>query len=48
LAGLAQYAASDELDLRIRMPAPVPNSGGPKPAGGGVLGRLISAFRSGY
>jgi hypothetical protein len=47
LAGLAQYAASDELDLRIRMPLPAPTTG-TKPAGGGVLGRLISAFRSGY
>ena len=46
LAGLAQFAASDELDLGARFNVPV--AGAPKPASPGVLGRLISAFRSGY
>jgi cell division protein FtsA len=46
LAGVAQFAASDELDLRARFAPPQPDSG--KPAGGGVMQRLISAFRSGY
>jgi cell division protein FtsA len=45
LVGLAQFAASDELDLRqVSTPgAPVQ-----KAAGGGVVQRMISAFRSGY
>ena len=45
LAGLAQFAASDELDLRQIA------SGGqspPKSAGGNMVQRLISAFRSSY
>ena len=47
LAGLAQYAASNELDLKFRMPTLPPTQGAKAPAGG-VLGRLISAFRTGY
>ena len=45
LVGLAQFAASDELDLRqVSTPgAPVQ-----KTSGGGVVQRMISAFRSGY
>lgn len=45
LAGLAQFAASDALDLRasLRTGGTVPKSGG-----GNVVQRLISAFRSGY
>jgi cell division protein FtsA len=45
LVGLAQFAASDELDLRqVSTPgAPVQKS-----TGGGVVQRMISAFRSGY
>ncbi len=47
LAGLAQFAASNELDLGGQQGGGV--SSGPRPApGGGMLGRLISAFRSGY
>jgi cell division protein FtsA len=46
LAGLAQFAAGDELDLRVRFaPAPQP---GVKTPSGSILQRLISAFRSGY
>jgi cell division protein FtsA len=46
LAGLAQFSASDELDLGI---APKPRAAAPgKAPSGGVLNRLISAFRSGY
>ena len=44
LAGLAQFAASDELDLRVRFASP----GGEKNGSGNVLQRLISAFRSQY
>jgi len=46
LAGLAQFAASDELDLRVRFTPSAPAAG--RPASGGVLHRLIAAFRSGY
>jgi len=46
LAGLAQFAGSDELDLRTRFAAPAPAPG--RAPSGGVLHRLISAFRSGY
>ncbi|WP_419828103.1 cell division protein FtsA [Sphingomonas sp.] len=45
LAGLARYAASNPTDLRA------PNSGVAAPTRGsppGLIGRLISAFRSGY
>lgn len=45
LVGLAQFAASSELDLRQ---ASTPGSPAQKTAGGGVLQRMISAFRSGY
>lgn len=45
LAGLAQFAASNELDLRQVAQA---GHGGPKPAGGSMVQRLISAFRSSY
>lgn len=45
LVGLAQFAASSELDLRqVSSPRP----GVSKAAGGGVLQRMIAAFRSGY
>ncbi|HEY0626259.1 MAG TPA: cell division protein FtsA [Allosphingosinicella sp.] len=45
LAGLAQFAASNELDLRqVAAPGHAPV----KPTGGGVVQRLISAFRSSY
>lgn len=45
LAGLAQFAASRELDLRtVSGPAPVTRAA----AGGNVVQRLIAAFRSGY
>ncbi len=45
LAGLAQFAASDELDLRtVQAPAPAAEI----KAGGGVMQRLISTFRSSY
>ena len=45
LAGLAQFAASDELDLRQ-----VTATGGPvqKPDGGNIVQRLIAAFRTQY
>ena len=46
LVGLALYAASNPTDLRAPDPGrtPVPGRGG----SGGLIGRLISAFRSGY
>ena len=44
LAGLAQFAASDELDLRVRFATP----GREDKGAGNVLQRLISAFRSQY
>jgi cell division protein FtsA len=44
LAGLAQFAASDELDLKVGFAAP----GGEERAGGNVLQRLIAAFRTQY
>lgn len=44
LAGLAQFAASDELDLR-RIAQPEETA---KSAAGGFMQRLISAFRSSY
>jgi cell division protein FtsA len=46
LAGLAMFAAGDELDLRVRF-SPTPQPGVKAPSGS-VLQRLISAFRSGY
>ncbi len=46
LAGLAQFAASDELDLGGRFVSQAPAVG--RAPSGGVLHRLISAFRSGY
>jgi cell division protein FtsA len=45
LVGLAQFAASNELDLRSVV---APGQAAPKPAGGNIVQRLISAFRSGY
>ena len=47
LAGLAQFAASDELDLGGRFSPPPSAMPGPATSGS-VLQRLISAFRSGY
>jgi cell division protein FtsA len=44
LAGLAQFAASDELDLRVGFAAP---GADPKPSGN-MLQRLIAAFRTQY
>ncbi|MGZ8312209.1 MAG: cell division protein FtsA [Allosphingosinicella sp.] len=44
LAGLAQFAASNELDLRVGFAAP---NGGERPAGN-MLQRLIAAFRTQY
>jgi cell division protein FtsA len=45
LVGLAQFAASNELDLRsVSTPRQIVN----KSAGGNVVQRMISAFRSGY
>jgi hypothetical protein len=44
LAGLAQFAASNELDLRSGFAAPGEDDRG----GGGWLGRLIAAFRTQY
>ena len=44
LAGLAQFAASDELDLRGGLAAP----GGAEKASGNMLQRLIAAFRTQY
>lgn len=45
LAGLAQFAASDELDLR-RVTAT--GAVAPKPEGGNIVQRLIAAFRTQY
>ena len=45
LVGLAQFAASDELDLRASMS---PERSAPKSNNGGLVGRLITAFRSGF
>ena len=45
LAGLAQFAASKELDLRTLNPASAP---APKAEGGNVVSRLIAAFRTQY
>ncbi len=45
LAGLAQFAASKEMDIRQAAPS---LAAVPKPDGGNVVQRLISAFRSGY
>jgi cell division protein FtsA len=45
LAGLAQFAASNELDLRG---VTSPGEGTQKPASGGILQRLIAAFRTQY
>jgi cell division protein FtsA len=45
LAGLAQFAASKEIDIRQTVPT---RSAAPKQEGGNVVQRLISAFRSGY
>jgi cell division protein FtsA len=45
LVGLAQFAASNELDLRsVSTPRQIVN----KSVGGNVVQRMISAFRSGY
>ena len=44
LAGLAQFAASDELDLRVGFATP----GGGERASGNMLQRLIAAFRTQY
>ena len=49
LAGLALFAASDELDLGgAALPSPTPSRPGPGNAGGNIVQRLIAAFRSGY
>ncbi|WP_106638805.1 cell division protein FtsA [Allosphingosinicella vermicomposti] len=45
LVGLAQFAASNELDLRQ---ISQPGGDAPKGPGGGFMQRLISAFKSGY
>ena len=45
LVGLAQFAASDELDLRAALSA---DRTVPKSNSNGLVGRLISAFRSGF
>jgi cell division protein FtsA len=45
LVGLAQFAASDELDLRTSLS---PERTAPKSSSGGLVGRLISAVRSGF
>jgi cell division protein FtsA len=45
LVGLAQFAASDELDLRATMAT---DRSVPKSNSNGLVGRLISAFRSGF
>ena len=44
LAGLAQFAASDELDLRVGFAAP----GADERSGGNMLQRLIAVFRTQY
>jgi cell division protein FtsA len=44
LAGLANFAAADEVDLRAGFPGANPQEKG----GGNIVQRLISAFRSGY
>ena len=44
LAGLAQFAASDELDLRSGFASP----GGEDRAGGNLLQRLIATFKTQY
>ena len=44
LAGLAQFAASDELDLRVGFAAP----GADERSGGNMLQRLIALFRTQY
>jgi cell division protein FtsA len=46
LVGLAQFAASNELDLRGLMPRE--QAAAPKGGGGSLVHRLISAFRSGF
>ena len=50
LAGLALFAASDELDLGGAAPPvpPGPKRGGDGGAGGNIVQRLIAAFRSDY
>jgi cell division protein FtsA len=45
LVGLAQFAASNELDLRQVVS---PGAAAPKTSGGSIVQRMISAFRSGY
>jgi cell division protein FtsA len=45
LVGLAQFAASKELDLRS---AVSPAAAAPKPAGGNIVQRMITALRSGF
>lgn len=45
LAGLALFAASKEIDIRR---ATTPAASVPKPDGGNMVQRLISAFKSGY
>ena len=45
LAGLALFAASNELDLRSGFTSP---GGDERTAGGGMLQRLIAAFRTQY
>ena len=45
LVGLAQFAASNELDLRK---AVSPTQAPPKPAGGNIFQRMIGALRSGF
>lgn len=49
LAGLALFAASDELDLGgAALPAPTPVRTAMSGSGGNIVQRLIAAFRSGY
>ena len=45
LVGLAQFAASDELDLRAAMSS---RPSAPKTASGNIVQRLVSVFRSSY
>ena len=45
LVGLAQFAASNELDLRNIV---APEGGSQKPTGGNLVSRLITALRSGF